>query len=379
MSARIPILGVIAATARGGAEEMFAGLLRGINPERFQVYVACDGTGPMYDEYRRFAAEVWPMDLSSIRHVSGVSRLARLIRSHHCRVVHTHLWNADVIGGLAARLAGVPSVATVHGAYFLPISISGFRKRRRMAFSRVYRSIYHTFDRVLATSAYVADDLRARAGIRPPGDRLEVVHNGIDLDRLDELRAAGIDGMLRPWRGSPRIFTPANFFPIKGHEWLIRAVPAVVAAFPDVEFMLAGDGETRAAMEELARELGVDRQVTFAGSVANPIPLALGSDLFVLPSISEGLSVALLEALALGVPIVSTTGGGTPELITNGETGVLVPPANAGALADAIVGMLADRERTQRLSANGQAFVRRNFSRDAMVHRLESIYTQLAG
>jgi len=378
VNSRIRILGVIAASARGGAEEAFAALLRGIDPQRFQVFVACDGTGPMYEEYRRFAEAVWPMNLSSIRHVSGIYRLARLIRAHRCQVVHTHLWNADVLGGLAARVAGVPSVSTVHGAYFLPISISGVRKVRRRAFSQIYRSIYRSFDHVVATSTYVADDLRSRVGIRAAAGSLEVVYNGIDLGRLDEMRASGALDPSPQWRGRPRIITPANFFPIKGHEWLIRAVPAVVEKFPAVEFMLAGDGESRAAMEQLTRELGVDANVTFAGSVANPVPLLLESDLFLLPSISEGLSIALLEALALGVPVVATTGGGTPEVIESGETGVLVPPASADALARAVIELLADRPRALRLAANGRQMVRHKFSRDEMVRRVESIYERLA-
>ena len=378
MSSRIRILAVIAATDRGGAEETFAALLRSINPERFQMFVACDGTGPMYEEYRRYAAEVWPMNLSSIRHVSGVYTLTQLIRAHGCQVVHTHLWNADVLGGLAARIACVPSVATVHGAYFLPISITGARKVRRWAFSRIYRSIYGTFNRVVATSAYVADDLRSRAGIGVPDASLEVIYNGIDLGRLDDLRVPAGHGAACAWRGRPRIITLANFFPIKGHEWLIRAVPAVVEKFPDVEFLLAGDGENREAMEQLTRELRVEKNVTFSGSVANPVPLLLESDLFLLPSISEGLSIALLEALALGVPVVATTGGGTPEVIESGETGVLVPPASADALARAIVELLTDRPRALRLAANGQEMVRQRFSDEKMVRRVESIYQSLA-
>jgi glycosyltransferase involved in cell wall biosynthesis len=209
-----------------------------------------------------------------------------------------------------------------------------------------------------------------------PRGRLELVRNGIDIAHLD----AQVRRCSPPQAGRrrPRIITPANFFPIKGHEWLIRAVPAVQARFADVEFVLAGDGDSRTDMERLARDLGVAPSVTFAGSVENVIAEMLESDLFVLPSLSEGLSIALLEALALGMPVVATNTGGTPEVVADGQTGLLVAPRNPQALADAIVALLNDSERARQLGANGRELVRQQFSARAMIDRLEAAYVQLA-
>lgn len=377
MGSRIRVLGVVAASVRGGAEEAFAALLRGLDPQRFEVFIACDGTGPMYEEYRRLAIEVWSMNISSARHVSTIGRLARLIRTLNCDVVHTHLWNADVLGGIAARLTGVPVVATVHGAYFLPIGISGVRRVRRMGMSRIYRSIYYLFDTVVAASNYVAGDLLERPGIPAPASRLQVVHNGLDLGRLE--RMAGDRGpAVRTSQRRPRILTLANFFPIKGQEWLIRAVPGVAAQFPNVEFVMAGEGESLPALRRLATALGVERFISFPGSIDNPVAALLDSDLFVLPSISEGLSIALLEALAMGVPVLSTTGGGTPEVVRDGETGRLVPPADAPALGAAIIELLSDRAKAAGFAEAGRALVRRQFACERMVGEMSAIYTRLA-
>lgn len=376
VSERLRVFAVIAATVRGGAEETFAALLRGLDRDRFEVYVACDGTGPMYEEFCRHAVRVWPMPLSSALYLSSIWKLARLIRQHRCHVVHTLLWNADVLGGVAARLTGVPALAAVQGAYFLPFGVSGLRKIRRLTMSRIFRLIYYGFDRITAPSQYVMTDLISRAGIPVPRGRLELVRNGIDIAHLD----AQVRRCPPPQAGRrrPRIITPANFFPIKGHEWLIRAVPAVQARFAGVEFVLAGDGDSRPDMERLARDLGVAPSVTFAGSVENVIAEMLESDLFVLPSLSEGLSIALLEALALGMPVVATNTGGTPEVVADGQTGLLVAPRNPQALADAILALLDDPERARQLGANGRELVRQQFSVRAMIDRLEAAYVQLA-
>ena len=185
---RIRLFSVIAASGAGGAEQVFATLLQGLDPERFEVTVACHGRGSMAETYRRHASQVWSLDLVDLRQPSTITRLAGLMRDAQCDVVHTHLWTADVLGGLAARLAGVRRVvSSVAGAYFLPIGVSGWRRARRQGFSRLFRAIYRRCDRVIAPSHYVADDLLTRPGIRVPQERLCVIENGVDVDHEERL------------------------------------------------------------------------------------------------------------------------------------------------------------------------------------------------
>jgi glycosyltransferase involved in cell wall biosynthesis len=377
---RIRLFSVIAASGAGGAEQVFATLLQGLDPERFEVTVACHGRGSMAETYRRHASQVWSLDLVDLRKPSTITRLAGLMRDARCDVVHTHLWTADVLGGLAARLAGVRRVvSSVAGAYFLPIGVSGWRRARRQVFSRLFRAIYRRCDRVIAPSHYVADDLLTRPGIRVPQERLCVIENGVDVDHEERLvRYANGGGSSARWgTGSPRISVVANFFPIKGHEFLIRAVPAVLAVHPQARFVLAGGGESRTAMIGLADRLGVGASVTFPGEIADALELMRASDLVVIPSISEGLPISLVEAMALGRSVVTTGVGGIPEVVEDGVSARVVPPRDPAALAAAMLELLGDDGLARQLGAHAQRVAAERFSAARMVRRTQELYVEL--
>ena len=377
---RIRLFSVIAASGAGGAEQVFATLLQGLDPERFEVTVACHGRGSMAETYRRHASQVSSLDLVDLRKSSTIIRLAGLMRDAQCDVVHTHLWTADVLGGLAARLAGVRRVvSSVAGAYFLPIGVSGWRRARRQGFSRLFRAIYRRCDRVIAPSHYVADDLLTRPGIRVPQERLCVIENGVDVDHEERLvRYANGGGSSARWgTGSPRISVVANFFPIKGHEFLIRAVPAVLAVHPQARFVLAGGGESRTAMIGLADRLGVGASVTFPGEIADALELMRASDLVVIPSISEGLPISLVEAMALGRSVVTTGVGGIPEVVEDGVSARVVPPRNPAALAVAMLELLGDDVLARQLGAQAQRVAAERFSAARMVRRTQELYVGL--
>jgi glycosyltransferase involved in cell wall biosynthesis len=377
---RIRLFSVIAASGAGGAEQVFATLLQGLDRERFEVVVACHGHGSMTETYRRYASQVWSLDLVDLRRPRTITTLAGLMRESRCDLVHTHLWTADVLGGLAAQLAGIRRVvSSVAGAYFLPIGVSGWKRTRRQGFSRLFRAIYHGCDRVIAPSHYVADDLLTRPGIRVPRARLCVIENGVDIDHEERVaRHADSGGSSARWgAGSPRISVIANFFPIKGHEFLLRAVPAVLAAYPDVTFVLAGDGDSRAAMMALADRLGVAGAVTFPGEIPDALELMRASDLVVLPSISEGLPISLVEAMALGRPVVTTAVGGIPEVVEDGLSARVVPPRDPDALAVAMLELLGDEALAQRLGAHARAVAAERFSANRMVQRTQALYLGL--
>ena len=378
---RIRIFAVIAASGAGGAEQVFATLLQRLNPERFEVTVACHGEGSMLETYRRNAVGVSSFDLVDLRRVTTITKLAAMMRESRSDVVHTHLWTADVLGGVAARLARIPRVvSSVHGAYFLPIGVTGVRRMRRLAFSRIYRLIYLRCDRVIAVSRYVADDLATRPGVRVAHDRIRVVENGVDIDDPDRMIATGMGSSDRWGSGSPRIAVVANFFPYKGHRYLIQAIPAVLTEFPRARFVLAGEGESRPSMTALAEQLGVAERVTFTGEISDALDLIRKSDLFVLPSVSsEGLPITLVEAMALGRPVVTTRAAGIPEIAEDGVTARVVEPRDASALSSAIVSVLKDRHFAGRIAAQARVVARERFSADRMARRTEELYLELHG
>lgn len=368
------VLAVIASSGLGGAERALATTLEAFDPARVEAYVACHGSGPMFDDYRRHAAAAWPLDLGRVFDPRAVDRLARRMADARADIVHTQLWNADVLGVLAARRARVPiAISTVQGAYHPLVGVAGLARWRRRVLGLTYRAIYRRFDRVVAVSHAVRDDLVARRGLRVNPRRILVIPNALDLDRIEAALATP-----PPGAGERRIVAVANLVPVKGHEWLIRAAPRIRSACPDARLLLVGDGPCRASLERLVRDVGVADVVTFAGSVRNPLPLVRASAVFVLPSLGGGLPVALLEALAVRTPVVASRAGSIPEVVEDGRTGLLVPPGDARALADAVVRLLGDPDLARRLREAGAETIRTRFLASAVVPRIEALYSALA-
>ena len=165
-----------------------------------------------------------------------------------------------------------------------------------------------------------------------------------------------------------------SLYGVKGHRYLLEAAPSVLKACPSTVFLIAGRGECETALREQARSLGIDAQVRFLGFRQDVPALLAICDVFVLPSLSEGLSIAILEAMAAARPVVTTRVGGNPELVVDGETGVLVEPADARRLASAVIRILTDPAEARRLGENGLSRVRGRFNIGAMVREYEATY-----
>jgi len=356
---RLRILAVIASSEFGGAERVLASLLEGYDRDRFEVWVACHGDGPMIEEYRRHASGVWAFDLVNIFKPATVAALARLTERLHCQIIHTHLWTADLLGGMAAVLARVPiRVATVHGEYFRTVEEEGLHWARKIALSKTFRLTYRLFDRVIGVSRSVAADLLERPGLRVGPGKVTVIRNGLDLSRIPvsgsrvDRRDLGLSAT------APVLIAVANFSPYKGHRWLLEAMPRVLRRFPEAMLLLVGDGSTLPAIRRQVQERQLEGNVRMTGFRRDAIELMALSDVVVLPSVSsEGPSTVVLEALALGKAVVATRVGGIPEVVEDGETGLLVPPRDPRALADAICTLLADRSRAQLLGEKGRRAV----------------------
>lgn len=368
--ADLRVVQVISSSEIGGAERYFAALLKGLSRSGIELYVACPVPGPMAAQYHAWADRVWPFELRSVLRPWIAARLASVASETRADVVHTHLWNADALGGAAALQAGVPAVSTVYGAYHLPIGVAGLRGLRRKALSRSYRAVYTCFSRVIALSQYIRDDLEQRSGIRADSRKIEVISPGIELP--DSAGAA------KPRGGPARIVSIGNFFPIKGQEWLVQALPRVLARFPNAECILVGDGPDRPRIEALSRALCLGSRVRFAGSMTDPLRLLSHSDVFVLPSVSEGLPLSILEAWAHGVPVIAARAGGVPEAVADGESGLLVPIRDPAGLADGIIRVLSNPSFGRRLAEGGSRALGR-FSVDTMVERTIRVYRQAAG
>lgn len=294
-------------------------------------------------------------------------RVAELVQSLNIDILHAHEVKSDVIAWLVGRLQGVPTVTTLHGW------IAGGTKQR--LFTRIDKWIARSFDRVIAVSAPIRDEMASR-GVSP--NRLRLVHNAIVIERY---RRSGQCGYLVELLGHsvprPILVSMGRLSPEKGHADLIEALSIVARAGVRPHLVLAGDGPARAGLEAQVRSLGLVDTVHFPGYVSQPERFLEEADLMVLPSHTEGLPNAALEAHALEVPVLATKVGGTPEVVIDGQTGRLVPPHAPQALSEAILDFAARPEAWSRLALAGRLMVEHQFDFKTRTKRMEAIYTEL--
>jgi glycosyltransferase involved in cell wall biosynthesis len=295
------------------------------------------------------------------RRLAGTNRLRRALRAERPTVFHAHLsWPfACKHGVLAAWLARVPAIVGTAQLYMAPDN------------TRQPRLVLRLFRRILAVSEEVKG--RYAAELRIPARKLAVIRNAI---RVPQARPEG-DPVLRAAlvRGGPDyvVLTPARLHPQKGHTYLLAAATQV----PDATFVLAGDGPLREELEAEARTLGISDRCVFLGYRSDVPELLAAADLFVLPSLYEGLPISALEAMAAGRPVVATAIGGTDEAITSEQSGLLVPPRDPVALAAAIRRLRADPALARRLAAAGRERVEREFSSDVTARQVMRIYDEV--
>jgi glycosyltransferase involved in cell wall biosynthesis len=372
--ARPRVLGVIASSVPGGAESVFSTLFAGFG-NQFEPFVVCDTTGVMVDRYRGFATDLVATPMNAPTHLGASQVIANAIDRWSIDLVHTHLWNADLFGTSAAAWRGCPVVSTVHGSNFLPFGSEGLHRARRHALSLTYRAVYRFCDRVIAPSRALVDDLSGRPGIRVPAARIVVVPNGLDIESTRaRASSAVLPASVSARMPAPMIACVANMFAIKGQEWLVRALPEVLASVPQAILVLVGDGESRASIERLVKDLGVTDRVVFTGSLENPLAIVERADVIVLPSLSEGLPIALLEAMALGRAVVASRVGGIPEVIQDGVSGLLVPPSDPAALSKALSRLLLDADLRIGIGVAARSVVERDWSSVQMIARTTAVY-----
>src|SRR3989442_14416288 len=300
--------------------------------------------------------------------------LWRLLRRERPAIVHTHTSKAGVVGRLAAWLARVPVVIhTPHGHIFY--GYYGPFLSTLVCFAE--RLLARLTDRIVTLTDRGAQE-HVQYKIASP-QKFVTIHGGNSLSQFRSLR--GNATVKRKEFGlppeGPIIGTVGRLVPLQSHTWLLRAVPRVLAEFPQASVVLIGDGPLLGELKELADELGITPHVVFLGT-RHDIPECLAVlDLLVLPSLNEGMGRALVEAMAVGCPVVATRVGGIPDVVADGTTGLLVPPRDDRALAEAILTLLRDRSRRAAYVAAAGRDVHGRFDIDTLVHNIERLYDEV--
>jgi glycosyltransferase involved in cell wall biosynthesis len=340
----------------GGAEKLLVEFARRADRQRFDLrFVTLGRRGSLAEEIEACG---WPV--TALNEPEGlrkwlVVRLAWLFRGWQVDVVHTHNTKAIFYGAPAARLAGVPAV--VHTRH-------GQRYQASRSDNTVFRFLTRLVDRVVCVSQ---DSARLSATEGITRRQIATIWNGIDVGKF---------AYLGPSPGGPAVMVGRLSFE-KDVATLIRATALIVPAEPAFQLAIAGDGECLADLKRLTVELGLAEHVQFLGEIRD-IPGLLGrSSLLVLPSLTEGISLTLLEAMARGLPVVATRVGGNPEVVVDGETGYLVPPQQPAKLAERMLDLLRKPDRARQMGRQARARVEAHFQVSEMVARYEALYNDM--
>jgi glycosyltransferase involved in cell wall biosynthesis len=346
----------------------------GLAQRGIDVRVAHLGIGDgrlLSNELQARRVRVVDLHLGSLLDPRSIVRLSRYIRRHAIDVVHTHNPYAHLVGRPAATLAGRPAVSTVHS---IIDAESGWRHavRRRLD----YFTARHLCRRVITVSEAQRRVYLQAARVQPL--RLELLGYGVDTALFHSNAAARsrIRGELRLTPQQPLFVTVAILRPGKGLEDLVECVPSVRRQIPAARFAIVGDGPLRAELTSKIRAAGLSDSVQLLGLRQDVAAVLAAADVCVHPSHFEALPISILEAMAVGLPVVACHVGGIPEMVADGQTGVLVPPASPNSLAAGIVRM-GTRAARREMGAAARAWVESNASLDRWLDGLLAIYERV--
>lgn len=351
------ILQVCSVTTFGGGEQHLADLARGLADLGHEVYAATVPGSPLSAELS-FLSERNTLALSR-NYLKNLPNLAAFVRARDIEIVHAHAARDYHLAALAVRMASQSRLVLTRHVLFPLRAIN--------------KPLLKGADRVIAVSQAVAESLRRDGVIE--SSKITVVHNGIDIDRFDGSVAAADDSRFL-------VGTVGHLAPIKGHDVFVRAAALISARHPDVRFIVVGEDKSpemvhRKSLESLVKELGVSRIVTMPGW-KDDMPAVLSSlSLFVSAARSEPFGLAIVEAMAAGLPIVATSSEGALEIIEDGVSGKLVPADNPEALAEAIEDLLANPRERSLLGRNAQLAARERYSLQRMALDTERVYREV--
>lgn len=350
----------------GGAERALTRTAVGLSKHGYNVSVAyLYEAAPMAEVLKNAGVSVINLKMRNKFNVTAFWRFYRLLRYEQPQILHTYMFHADLMGRLVGRLAGVPIIIS---------------SRRNINIGGQLREVINRFTvRLSDVTTAVCDQVRKteikQAGVEP--ERVVRIYNGVEIEKFQQVEKNEIANLKQALSISPDdmvLGMVSSFREQKGYSFLIQAMVEIISAFPRVKLLLVGDGVLREHIEKIVKTAGLTNAVIFTG-IRRGIPDILSAmDIFVLSSLWEGMPNVVLEAMAAGLPVIATSVGGIPEAVIDGQTGLLVPPGNTGALAKAVIDLLNNPERASEMGLAGKKRADEFFSVSAMIGNTEALY-----
>lgn len=365
---RLRLAQIMATGEHGGAQEHVYALATHLDPARYELTVVALSAGGALERLRNAGVAVALIDEPD--EAAATRALATHLSPFAPQIIHNHMFRAEVVGTGAAVLLGQSSgirpavISTIHSS-----------RVRNTADWRKLQALDPFTDRLIAVSGAMARKLRAEGRTDIP---VSLIYNGVDLRRYDRaLPPAPLRAEYGLATEARLVGAVARLAPEKGQRTLIAAWPQVLALIGAAHLLIVGEGEDRVDLEAQAAGLGIAGTVTFTGYRADVPALTAALEVAVLPSYREAQGLSALEAMAMGVPVVASRVGGIPEMIRDGESGLLVPPDDPAALAAAIARLLTDPPYARALAARGYELAHSRFGLEAMVAAVEEVYAQV--
>ncbi len=381
------VLHIITRLIRGGAEHNTLLSAQGLAELGYDVSLVAGPSdkieGDLEFAYRQadIKLKLFPSlvrEISPLKDITSFLMLYIFIRKERFDIVHTHVSKAGILGRWAAKMAGVPYIChTTHGnifgGYFSPLISKLFILLNKI-------TVIITDKMITITNIGKKQWLDQNIG-KP--SQYTSIYSGINLDEFNpqnyNIENEDVKKKLGFQIDDFIIGNVGRIAPIKGHKYLIQAAPSIIEEIPQAKFLIVGDGPNRSEIETLAKKLGLDEHVVFLGMQENVPELLSIMNIFVLPSINEGMGRALVEAMAMKLPCVATSVGGVVEVIKDGETGLLVPSEDPKALAGAICRLAKNAELSKRLARTAQKRARSVFGAQEMVDKISTVYNNFKG
>jgi glycosyltransferase involved in cell wall biosynthesis len=365
----INILHIMSRLPVGGVENQLLMILEKYDKKKLHPIVcSLSDKGEIGKEIEDYGIEVIP--LNKLKHRfdwSIVKDIYKLIKTRNVKIVRTHQYHANLYGRLSAWLAKVPCiVASVHNVYTID------RKFHRRLINNL---LARCTDTVVAVSETVKKDVLTYDGLSE--DKLRVIYNGIDTDRFFNLNGSLIRSKLGISSEAPVVGTVGRLTLQKGQKYLIDAVSALREKIPQILLLIVGDGPMRGELENHIRALGADKNTILLGTRRDIPQLLSAMDIFVLPSVWEGLGTALIEAMAAGKAIIATDIPPFREIINTEKIGILVPARNSSAIASSIELLLGNKSFAGTLGNNAQERAYSDFNITTTVDKYTNLYEDI--